>query len=307
MLKPRKCRKLLLIITPQLKAAKGKKLFAIDGEWSGKEFIKYVNASPSIRPQLGMVARKLGTIYARHMEKHFGISRKVDWTDIQGKTELPQRQTGQKSLAELLVGKPGFARSKPTTLGDGNIVTRVDFNYHDHIPSTDQKHYFATPVKQPGGLTAQEYDKAFDECDPKSRGGSPFGCGLNNTMMMRKRMAAAEGITVEELYAKRGWTWNPTGHSVLTSDCRTELSRQTAKEGEVLPPELEIKGVHLKQSKLDPSEVRRLVEAYGDIAEKQLIEKFFSEMVTSERDDEAFQKAGRAWLFRMLEAQAKGD
>lgn len=266
MLKPRKCRKLLLIITPQLKAAKGKKLFAIDGEWSGKEFIKYVNASPSIRPQLGMVARKLGTIYARHMEKHFGISRKVDWTDIQGKTELPQRQTGQKSLAELLVGKPGFARSKPTTLGDGNIVTRVDFNYHDHIPSTDQKHYFASPVKQPGGLTEQEYDEAFAQCDPKSRPASPFGCGLYNGMMMAKRMREAKAQLT--LTGRPPETVNPSSelnerllseprssHGVLTSECRTELSYQKespcaskalmvaleVKEGTLLSPELEAK------------------------------------------------------------------
>ncbi|QVW28655.1 hypothetical protein pEaSNUABM8_00158 [Erwinia phage pEa_SNUABM_8] len=302
MLKPRKCRKLLLIISPQLKAAIGKKLFAINGEWSGKEFIKYVNASPSIRPQLGMVARKLGTIYARHMEKHFGVGRKADWTKIRnvGEEELPQRQTGQKALAQLLAGKPGFARSKPTSLGGGNVATRLDFNYHDHVPNTDQKHYFATPEK-------------------------------NTTMMQHTRDSIAhltltgrppETVTPASELNERLLSEPRSSHSVLTSECRTELSRpklseltmsdaecsvpapyQEPKEGELLSPELEIKGVHLKQSKLDPSEVRRLVEAYGDIAEKQLIEKFFSEVVTSERDDEAFQKVGRACLFRMLEAK----
>ncbi|ANZ48438.1 hypothetical protein BIZ78_gp137 [Erwinia phage vB_EamM_Caitlin] len=128
MLKPRKCRKLLLIISPQLKAAKGKKLYAINGKWAGDEFVKYVNASPSMRPQFGMVGRKLGTIYRRHMEKFFSGDRKVDWTKLHGvpETELPQRQTGQKALAEILSG------------------TRIDFNYHHHIPDTTQKHYFAT-------------------------------------------------------------------------------------------------------------------------------------------------------------------
>lgn len=123
MLKPRKCRKLLLIISPQLKAAKGKKLFAINGKWAGDEFVKYVNASPSIRPQLSMVGRKLGNIYRRHMEKIFAGDRKVDWTKLHGvpdtETELPQRQTGQKALTEILSGKTGFARSVPTLLGGG--------------------------------------------------------------------------------------------------------------------------------------------------------------------------------------------
>lgn len=107
MLKPRKCRKLLLIVSPQLKAAVGKKLYAINGDWSGKEFIKFVNATPSVRPQLGMVARKLGNIYRRHMEKFFPGDRMVDWTDVRGKAdtmELPQRQTGQKALVELTMG-----------------------------------------------------------------------------------------------------------------------------------------------------------------------------------------------------------
>lgn len=174
MLKPRKCRKMLLIVSPRLKAAKGKKLFAINGEWSGKEFVKYVNSSSSIRPQLGMVARKLGTIYRRHMEKFFSDDRNVDWTALYPapEAELPPRQAGQKALAELLAGKLDFARAKPTSHAGGNIDSRIDFNYHDHVPNTDQKHYFATPEnKEPLVVT---------------------GCGLYNGIMMSQRMREAE-------------------------------------------------------------------------------------------------------------------
>ena len=152
MLKPRKSRKLLLIISPQLKAASGKKLYPINGKWAGDEFVKYVNASPAKRPQFGMVGRKLGTIYRRHMEKIFAGDRKVDWTTLRGvpETELPQRQTGQKALVELLSDKTGFAHSVPTLVGVGGVTTpMIDFNYHDHIPNTGQKHYFATPEAKP--------------------------------------------------------------------------------------------------------------------------------------------------------------
>lgn len=144
MLKPRKCRKLLLIITPQLKAAIGKKLYPINGKWAGDQFVQYVNASPARRPQLSMVGRKLGTIYRRHMEKHFP----VDWTNIQGRpdgeTELPQRQTGKKALMDVLANRAQCgAFSKPA--GEPVLTSQV----RTDKPVTSMKREWAIATRAP--------------------------------------------------------------------------------------------------------------------------------------------------------------
>lgn len=245
MLKPRKCRKLLLIITPQLKAAVGKKLYPINGKWAGDQFVQYVNASPSKRPQFGMVARKLGTIYRRHMEKHFS----VDWTKLHdnnpGVSELPQRQTGQKALVEILSGKTGFARSKPTSLGGGNVTTsKIDFNHHDHVPDNTKKYYFALHGRPPETIN---------------------------------------------------------GASMLNSQLLSQ-PRGKVHEGEVLPPELEIKGVHLKRSKLTTDEITEMVAKFGEIAEQQFIDGFKNgDKVIRPEDYDAMQEIGRRCMQRMFE------
>lgn len=227
MLKPRKCRKLLLIITPQLKAAIGKKLYPINGKWAGDQFVQYLNATPAQRPQIGMVGRKLGTIYRRHMEKVFDGNRKVDWTMIQGRpdgeTELPQRQTGKKALVDMLANRAQCgAFSKPP----------------------------AEPV-----LTSQ----------------------------VRTDVA---GITM-----KREWAIG---------------TQPPVKEGELLGPELEIKGVQLRQSKLSSDEIKKMVAAFGEIAEQQLIDSFNNpEKVISPADEERMQEIGKCCMRRMIEALDK--
>lgn len=188
MLKPRKCRKMLLIISPRLKAAKGKKLYVINGDWAARQFSLYSQRAMivpmkdmhgvSSRPrpeQLGMVARKLGTIYQRHMEKIFAPRPKTDWGMVQEmdfSRAVPTEPGGQFPSARF--GWSGADATRSEAYGKVMEICndRVDFNYHGHVPKTDQKHYFATlENKEPLVVT---------------------GCGLYNGIMMSQRMREAE-------------------------------------------------------------------------------------------------------------------
>lgn len=188
MLKPRKCRKALLILSPCLKVAVGKKLHTVNGKWAAQQFDLYSKRAmivsmkdmhgDSTRPrpeQLGMVARKLGSVYRRHMEKIFAPRPNVDWgmvKEMDFSRSVPTEAGGEFPLTRFGWTGAGASRSEAYEKVMGVCNNRVDFNYHDHIPNADQKHYFTTPEPNPPMVVT--------------------GCGLHNGIMMSQRMGAAK-------------------------------------------------------------------------------------------------------------------
>ncbi|QVW55807.1 hypothetical protein pEaSNUABM9_00226 [Erwinia phage pEa_SNUABM_9] len=315
MLKPRKSRKALLIMSPRLKIAVGKKLHTVNGPWAANQFQLYTTTSMSIamqsmhkvKPrrmlqQLGMVARKLGTTYKRHMEKAFapkpGMYRPKPISEMNFTRTEPTEAGG--SIPPRLRWSNAGAMNSDAFLnimkicGGGGVGTGPEYNYHDHIPNKDQKHYFATPEK--------------------------------NTTMMQHMRESNSHLT---LTGRPPETVNPTselnerllseprsGHSVLTSECRTELSRQKespfaskalmtipeAKEGKLLAAELEIKGVHLKQSRLTTDQITTLIEGFGEQEDKDFLARLsVPGAVITPEDDAKLQKVARQCLFREIE------
>ncbi|ANZ48714.1 hypothetical protein BIZ83_gp139 [Erwinia phage vB_EamM_ChrisDB] len=273
MLKPRKCRKALLILSPRLKIAVGKKLYTVNGPWAANQFQLYTTTSMSnamqgmhkVKPrrmtqQLGMVARKLGTTYKRHMEKVFAPKLTLNMINEMDFTRAkPTEPGGSFPLNRFGWANAGAMNSDAyldiMKICGTHVTTRPEFNYHDHIPNKDQKHYFATPVAK-------------------------------------------------------------SGHSVLTSECRTELSRQKespcaskammtipeAKEGTLLDPELEIKGVHLKQSRLTTDQITTLIGGFGEQEDKDLLARLSAPgAVITPEDDAKLQKVAKQCLFREIE------
>ena len=165
MLKPRKCRKALLILSPRLKVAVGKKLYTVNGKWAAQQFALYSKRTMvvpmkdmhgvSARPhpeQLGMIARKLGTVYRRHMEKIFAPCPKTDWgmvKEMEFSRAVPTEAGGQFPSARFGWTGAGATNSEAYEKVMDICNNSVDFYYHNHVPNKDQKHYFATPEAKP--------------------------------------------------------------------------------------------------------------------------------------------------------------
>jgi len=84
MLKPRKCRKALVIITPKIQLAVGKRLITLDGKWVSEQFSEYLSRCTHdrkcaengrkpkrSRQQCTQVARVLGSAYGWYMKNNF--------------------------------------------------------------------------------------------------------------------------------------------------------------------------------------------------------------------------------------------
>ncbi len=357
MLKPRKCRKALVIVSPRVKIAVGKKLIPVNGPWAANQFQLYTTTSMSfamqgmhkVRPrrmvdQLGMVARKLGTTYKRYMERTFNPSpalkmiKEMDFTRT-----VPTEAGGEVPMKRFAWANAGAMHSD-AFMGimkacGTNVVMSPEYAHANHVPETEKKHYFATMEPKPQLVVT--------------------GCGLHNGVKMQQRMAGSKDILDPTKDGIKGVSLTETQMHVLMSEFATEAERNLvlqfksrqmqeemddvieailgrvgqrnrdrlaelpliipdtenpkirftglmsihkAKEGELLPPNLEIKGVHLKQSTLSTDEVTRLIEGFGDPEEKELLARLsVPGAVITPEDEVALQRAARQCLFREIE------
>lgn len=135
---------------------------------------------------------------------------------------------------------------------------------------------------------------------PESKSASPeIERLLRSKRSVVKSAPNENGVCLETTYTK----WEDGGYGV-SSRWIDDQGRPTNSKGELLNLP-EIKGVHLKQSKLSPEDVREMVATFGDAAEKQLIERLNSEPILREGEEKAIQEIGRRCIRRAIEAQTK--
>lgn len=355
MLKPRKCRKALVIVSPRLKIAVGKKLIHVDGPWAANQFQLYTTTSMSfamqgthkVRPrrmvdQLGMVARKLGTTYKRYMEKTFKPNLSLEVLKKDYARTVPTEAGGEFPMKRFGWANAGAMHSDAfmsiMKACGTNVVMSPEYAHANHVPETEKKHYFATVEPKPQLVVT--------------------GCGLHNGLKMQQRMAGSKDRLDPTKDGIKGTSLTAMQMHTLMSEFATQVERDLiarlnsgqkkemddiivtilgrmgqrnrdrlaelpdviqdtenprirftglmsihkAKEGELLPPNPELKGVHLKQSTLSTDEVTRLIEGFGEPEEKELLARLsVPDAVITPEDEVALQHAARQCLFREIE------
>ncbi|QVW55058.1 hypothetical protein pEaSNUABM29_00014 [Erwinia phage pEa_SNUABM_29] len=119
MLKPRKCRKAMVILSPRVSIAVGKKLVCVKPEDVKEEFMLFSNASSGFgkrAQECGMIGKSLGGWYLRFMKRNY--------------PDAKPPQFVASSLVAGLLATP--AR---------NLSLKAEYRFDEFVPNKSLKHY----------------------------------------------------------------------------------------------------------------------------------------------------------------------